>query len=90
MSEAHVYVQPELPESRERSARNIEHRALFEKEAPTQGRVAQLIGNAAVSAAAAPPWQKTSEYHTAIRPGTCCGWDTRAPFGLGNTPVRRL
>jgi hypothetical protein len=53
---------------------------------PTNGHVAQIIRNAAVSAAAAPPWQKTSEYRTAIRLGTCCGWDTRAPFGLGNTP----
>ena len=42
--------------------------------------------SAAVSAAARSIIQKPVEFRALIRQSGCCGWDTRAPFYLGNTP----
>ena len=42
--------------------------------------------SAAVSAAARSTTPKPVEFRALIGNPGCCGWDTRAPFHLGNTP----
>ncbi len=55
-----------------------------------EGRVAQIIWNwrsAAVPAAARSTTPKPVEFRALIGNSGCGGWDTRAPFHLGNTPL---